>query len=257
MDPATLIGIGAALLAIFGAMIMEGGSPMEIILIPPLILVFVGTFGVGIAGGLMDEAKAIPGSLQKALLKGKQVEGDIVATIVHLAEKARREGLLALEDAMRDIDDPFLKKGLELAVDGTDPDGLAEILDAEIDGKRVRDTREAKIFNDMGGYAPTIGIIGTVIGLVGVLGNLENPSELGHMIAGAFVATLWGVLSANVFWLPIGNKLKRVSDAECAQMSLIVEGILAIQSGANPRMVDRKLRALLPSAPAAEKKKAA
>jgi chemotaxis protein MotA len=108
----------------------------------------------------------------------------------------------------------------------------------------------------MGGYAPTIGIIGTVMGLVNVLGNLENPGELGHLIAGAFIATLWGVLSANVLWLPMGSKLKAVNEAEHQRNEMIVEGVLAIQAGANPRMVDQKLRALLPPSPASEKKAA-
>jgi chemotaxis protein MotA len=110
----------------------------------------------------------------------------------------------------------------------------------------VNDRAGAKIFSDMGGYAPTIGILGTVLGLVHVLGNLSKPAELGKLIAGAFVATLWGVMTANVLWLPMAGKLRRVSDLECQQMELLLEGVVAIQAGSNPRMVARKLRSLLP-----------
>jgi len=156
---------------------------------------------------------------------------------------------------MKDVENPFLKKGLQLAIDGTDSDELSTILEAEVDAKRKADKAAAKIFEGMGGYAPTIGIIGTVIGLVHVLESLSEPAKLGHLIAGAFVATLWGVMSANVMWLPMGNKLKRLSEIECAQMELVIAGIINIQAGANPRLVAQKLRSLLP--PTAEKKEAA
>jgi chemotaxis protein MotA len=255
MDPGTIIGVVLAFAAVFGSMIMEGGSPGSIMLPAPLILVFFGTLGAAMAGGMLKDAIGIVGSLKLAFL-GKIAPADtVVESIVKLAEKARREGLLALEDAMKEVEDPFLQKGLQLAIDGTDSEELQEILEAEVDAKRKADKSAAKIFADMGGFAPTIGIIGTVIGLVHVLENLANPAELGHLIAGAFVATLWGVLSANVMWLPIGNKLKRLSEMECAQMELVIAGIVNIQAGANPRLVAQKLRSLLP--PGTPDKKAA
>jgi chemotaxis protein MotA len=255
MDPGTLAGIGLAFGAIFASMIMEGGNPASIMLIPPIVLVFGGTLGAAMAGGMLKDFLGIVGSFQRVLL-GKAVASDaLVDDIVKLAEKARREGLLALEDAMKDVENPFLKKGLQLAIDGTDSDELSTILEGEVDAKRKADKAAAKIFEGMGGYAPTIGIIGTVIGLVHVLENLSDPSKLGHLIAGAFVATLWGVMSANVMWLPMGNKLKRLSEIECAQMELVIAGIINIQAGANPRLVAQKLRSLLP--PTAEKKEAA
>ena len=180
-----------------------------------------------------------------------------MAAVVQLAERARREGLLALEDAMKDVEDPFLRKGLELAIDGTDPEELREILEAEIEAKRAADKVRAKVFTDMGGYSPTIGIIGTVLGLIHVLEQLSEPEKLGHLIAAAFVATLWGVLLANVVFLPLGKKVQRVSDLECKQMELAVEGIMAIQSGANPRVVAQKLKSYLPPAKPADAEKAA
>jgi chemotaxis protein MotA len=257
MDPATLAGIGLAFGAIFGSMIMEGGNPASIMLIPAMVLVFGGTLGAAMAGGTLKDVIGLVNSFKRALL-GKVVASDaLVDTVVKLAEKARREGLLALEDAMKEVDDPFLKKGLQLAIDGTDSDELRDILEAEVDAKRKADKAAAKIFADMGGYAPTIGIIGTVLGLVHVLENLSEPSKLGHLIAGAFVATLWGVMTANVLWLPMGSKLKRASEIECSQMELVIAGIINIQAGANPRLVAQKLRSLLPPGSASEKKEAA
>jgi chemotaxis protein MotA len=258
MDPITLIGVVAALAAIFVSMILEGSSPMAIILPAPLLLVFVGTIGVGVAGGLMKDATGLIKALKKAFTAKVEPSDVLVESIVKLAERARREGLLALEDGIRDIENPFLKKGLQLAVDGTDSEELQDILEAEVDAKRKADKAGAKILADMGGYAPTIGIIGTVMGLIHVLENLDKPATLGHSIASAFVATLWGVLSANVLFLPLGNKLKRVSEVECGQMELAIAGIVNIQAGANPRLVAQKLHSLLPpgSAPAEQKKAA-
>jgi chemotaxis protein MotA len=257
MDPITLIGVVAALAAILVSMILEGSSPMAIILPAPLLLVFVGTIGVGVAGGMLKDATGLVNALKKAFTAKVAPPDALVESIVKLAERARREGLLALEDGIRDIQDPFLKKGLQLAVDGTDQDELQDILEAEVEAKRKSDKAGAKILADMGGYAPTIGIIGTVMGLIHVLENLDKPETLGHSIAAAFVATLWGVLSANVLFLPLGNKLKRVSELECGQMELAIAGIVNIQSGANPRLVAQKLRSLLPPQAPAEEKKAA
>jgi chemotaxis protein MotA len=257
MDPATIIGIVLAFAAIFAAMILEGGSPGSIFLIPALILVFFGTLGAAMAGGMLKDTIALGDSFKRALLGNVGTPDALVDDIVKLAEKARREGLLALEDAMKEVQDPFLKKGLQLAIDGTDSEELAAILEAEVDAKRKADKQAATIFTGMGGYAPTIGIIGTVIGLIHVLENLSEPDKLGHLIAGAFVATLWGVLSANVMWLPMGAKLKRLSELECAQMELVIAGIINIQAGANPRLVAQKLRSLLPPGSITDKKEAA
>lgn len=259
MDPATLIGIVLAFAAVFVSMILEGGSPGSIFLIPPLILVFAGTLGAVMAGGVMKDTIGLVDSIKRIFMSKAPSSDALVESIVKLAEKARREGLLALEDAMKEVDEPFLKKGLQLAIDGTDSDELRDILEAEVDAKRKADKAAAKLFADMGGYAPTIGIVGTVLGLIHVLENLSEPDKLGHLIAAAFVATLWGVLSANAMWLPMGAKLKRISEIECAQMELVIAGIINIQAGANPRLVAQKLRSLLPpgSADKATEKKAA
>jgi chemotaxis protein MotA len=257
MDPATLAGIVLAFVAIFAAMILEGGSPASIFLVAPLVLVFVGTLGAAMAGGMLKDTIALVDSLKRVTLSKSATYDTLVDDIVKLAEKARREGLLALEDAMKEVQDPFLKKGLQLAIDGTDSEELAAILEAEVDAKKKADKQAAAIFTAMGGYAPTIGIIGTVIGLIHVLENLSEPAKLGELIASAFVATLWGVLSANVIWLPMGAKMKRLSDIECGQMELVIAGIINIQAGANPRLVAQKLRSLLPPGATKEKEKAA
>lgn len=257
MDPAGFIGLVVAFGAIFGALLMEGADPMSIFLPAPLLLVWVGTIGVGIAGHTLKDAiesyKAVP----RAFMKKIPDPTTTVDTLVDLADRARREGLLALEDAAKDIDDPFLRGGLQSAIDGTDPDDLRLILEDKIATKRTKEKVWSKYFADMGGYAPTVGIIGTVISLVHVLENLSDPASLGHSIAAAFVATLWGILSANVVWLPIGARIKRFSDLECAQMEVTLEGLLAVQAGANPRLVGERLRSLLPDAPAEKDKEAA
>jgi chemotaxis protein MotA len=246
MDPATLAGIGLAFGAIFGAALLEGASPAAIFLLSPMLLVFVGTFGAAMAGSTMSDFLGTLKSVPKFLTAKVTPPDELVATVVTLAERARKEGLLALEDAIRDVDDAFLKKGLELAIDGTDPEELAEILEAEIRAKKKADKVKSKLFTDMGGYAPTVGIIGTVMALVHVLGMLSEPDKLGASIAVAFLATLWGVLSANIMWLPIGKRIDRISELQAAQMELALEGILAIQSGSNPRLVAQKLKSLLP-----------
>jgi chemotaxis protein MotA len=195
----------------------------------------------------MADVKKIGGWFKLALLPATVPPvSDRIATLVSLAEKARKEGLLALEAQVKEIDDPFLKRGLQMGIDGTDPEELRAVLEGEITAKKSEDKVAAKFFTAMGGYAPTIGIIGTVVGLIHVLENLSNPESLGPLIAGAFVATLWGVLTANLFWLPMGAKIMRISELQAAQMELLVEGITEIQAGTSPRAVRQKLTALVP-----------
>jgi chemotaxis protein MotA len=247
MDPATLIGIVLAVASLLFMMIMEGSSPMAIVLLPAMVLVFGGTFGAAIAGSAMSDVKKVGGWFKQALLPIKVPPvSDRIATLVSLAEKARKEGLLALEAQVKSIDDPFLKRGLQMGIDGTDPEELRAVLEGEISAKKAEDKVGAKFFTAMGGYAPTVGIIGTVVGLIHVLENLDKPESLGPLIAGAFVATLWGVLSANLFWLPMGAKITRISELQAAQMELLVEGITEIQAGTSPRAVRQKLTSLVP-----------
>lgn len=247
MDPATLIGAGAALVALLAMMVMEGSSPMAIFLPPAMILVFGGTFGAAIAGSTLDDVKKLGAWFKAAVLPVKVLPVTAqIDTLVRLAEKARKEGMLALEAMARELEDPFLRRGMQMAIDGVDPEDLRDVLEAEIEAKRAEDKVAAKFFTAMGGYAPTVGIIGTVVGLIHVLENLDKPESLGPLIAGAFVATLWGVLTANIFWLPFGAKITRVSDLQAAQMELLVEGIAEIQANTSPRQLREKLNALVP-----------
>jgi chemotaxis protein MotA len=262
MDISTIVGVVAALVIVFVVQILDGGEPASILLLPSMFLVFGGAFAAGMAGGVLKDATGAGKQLQKAFLAKVTAPTMLVETIVKLAERARREGLLALEDAVKTVEHPFLKRGLQLAIDGTDPEELHDILHAEVSAKKKADKAAAKLFENMGGYAPTIGIIGTVMGLVHVLANLDKPATLGPAISSAFVATLWGVLSANVIWLPVAARLNRLSAVEAEEMELVIDGVLAIQAGSNPRLVAQKLRSLLPpdeakKADAASMKKAA
>jgi chemotaxis protein MotA len=245
VDPVTIVGVLLAFGAILAALLMEGSSPMSIMLLPALILVFGGTFGATMAGLTTGDLKKIGSWFKLAVAPKKSADvAALISILVKLAEKARKEGLLSLESEAKKIDDPFLQRGLQMAIDGTDQDDLREILEAEIDARKADYKVAARFFADMGGYAPTIGIIGTVIGLIHVLENLSNPAELGHLIAGAFVATLWGVLSANVMWLPMSRKIGRTSELDGRAMQLLVEGISEILAGTTPRNVRTKLSAL-------------
>jgi chemotaxis protein MotA len=173
-------------------------------------------------------------------------ERDLVNMFVRLAERARREGLLALEGEAAEIHDKSIQKGVLLVVDGTDPELVREIMEADVAAMSERHEGKYGMFAAAGGFAPTMGIIGTVMGLVNVLSHLDKPDELGKSIAGAFIATLYGVLTANVFWLPIGERLKQRNKEEVALKTLAVEGVLAVQAGDNPRVVREKLEAFLP-----------
>lgn len=257
MDPLTLIGIVAGFAAIFVSVVLEGGNPLAMFLLPPMLLVLGGSIAVALAGNTISDAPRFGRDLLKALTGKVAKPNASLEVVVSLAEQARREGLLGLEDAASQLDDPFLKEALELAIDGTDPEDLQEVLFGTIESKRAYDKVGAKFYADMGAYAPTLGIVGTVMGLVHVLENLSDPESLGHLIAAAFLATLWGVMSANVIFLPISARLKRLSELEIANMELVVEGVMAIQGGASPRVVARKLGSLLPPGSVKAEKKAA
>jgi chemotaxis protein MotA len=245
MDPATIIGLVLAFGAIYSVVFMEGSSLSSLLLPAPLILVFGATIAVGIASGtipdMMRAAKAIP----KAF-KGKLAQpAGLIDQVVAIADKARKEGLLALESEAQTVKDPFLKSALQNIADGMDAEELRGLLEEQVATEEREQRAAAKFFNGLGGYAPTVGIIGTVISLTHVLEHLSNPATLGPSIAGAFVATLWGVLSANVIWLPIGARLSRLADLNIERMHVLLEGVLAVQEGSQPRVVDERLRAMI------------
>ena len=247
MDPVTLIGFVLSMVALLAFMVMEGADPMSLLFLPAIVLVLVATFGAAMSSQTMDDLKKMPAWFKMALVPAKVPPAtDQIQTLVTLAEKARKEGLLALEAQVKNIEDPFLKRGLQMGIDGTDPEELRSVLEAEIAAKKSEDKVAAKFMNAMGGYAPTIGIVGCIVGLMNVMANLNEPSSLGPMIAAAFVATLWGVMAANFWFLPMGAKILRVSELQAAQMELLVEGIAEIQAGTSPRAVRLKLNSLIP-----------
>ncbi len=248
MKASSLIGLGIALAGLFLGPSMEGSSPMAVINPSAMLIVLCGTLGATIIGANFDAVKSIPKMFGKVFNAPSPDLNALVKELVGYAESARRDGLLALDEQTGSIEDPFTRKGLQLVVDGTDPDLVADILEAENSAMKKRHATGRQPFEKAGGYAPTMGIIGTVFGLIHVLANLDAPETLGPSISSAFVATLIGVASANVFYLPIATKLKQISEEELHARALVVEGILSIQAGDNPRVVQEKLITFVPPA---------
>jgi len=246
MKASTLIGLGIALGGLFLGPSMEGSSPLAIINPSAMLIVLCGTLGATIMGASFEAIKNIPKMFGKVFSAPPPNLNGLVKELVGYAESARRDGLLALDEQTESIENPFTRKGLQLVVDGTDPDLVADILEAENSAMKKRHATGRQPFEKAGGYAPTMGIIGTVFGLVHVLAHLDAPETLGPSISSAFIATLIGVASANVFYLPIATKLKQISDEELHARALIVEGILSIQAGDNPRVVQEKLITFVP-----------
>jgi len=245
VDLASLIGIVLGFSMLIGGFMLEGGHFTSLLEPTAAMIVFGGTAGATMASFSMEDIKQV-GALFKITFSEKKFEvNDLIGTLCGFAEKARREGLLSLERETANIDDEFLRQGVQLVVDGTDPSLVRDILETQIDFTDQRHKIGADIFEAAGGYSPTMGIIGTVMGLVHVLSNLSDPESLGPSIAVAFIATLYGVCFANVAWLPIGHKLKLKSKQERFMREIALEGILSIQAGDNPSIVREKLRAFL------------
>lgn len=247
MDPATLIGLVLAFGALLAMITLEGSSVTAILLPAPMVLVFGATVAVGLAGGTMKDFTSAFKALPGAFLGKTTPPQAVIDQVVGLAETARGSGLLALDQEAGNVTDPFLRGALQNIADGTDGDELRMLLEDEIATKARTNRNAAKFFTGLGGYAPTIGIVGTVVALTHVLENLSTPATLGPMIATAFVATLWGLLSANFIWLPLGSRLRRLADLEVDRMTLVMEGALAVQAGSQPRLLGERLRAMVPA----------
>jgi chemotaxis protein MotA len=242
----TGIGIVISCIGIAMGATMEGTNVMVVINIPAILIVLVGTLGATIAACGLPVHMKLPKLYMKAIMPEDLDLVGRVNQLVGFADQARRDGLLALDEAVKSIEDPFTRKGIQLVVDGTDPDLVAAVLDAENEAMRKRHVAGRAPFMQAGALAPTMGIVGTVFGLVNVMNNLNQPSTLGPLIAAAFLATLIGVGSANVIFLPMANRLKELSEAEMHFREMTLEGILAIQAGDNPRVVAEKLMAYVP-----------
>ena len=246
MDIATIIGIVLALGSILGGQVLEGGHPGSIIQLTAFVIVMGGTLGaICVQNPLSIVLKGV--SLLKLGLKdSKHDNKGTITTIIELANVSRKQGLLALEGKLKDIHDPFFRKGVQLIVDGTDPKAVHEILEIDVEFQEEEGLKAAKVWEAAGGYAPTIGIIGAVLGLIHVMENLADPSKLGSGIAVAFVATVYGVGAANLFFLPLASKLKFKLKEEAASRVMIIMGLVGLAQGENPRLLQEKLEGYLP-----------
>ncbi|MCF8009842.1 MAG: flagellar motor protein [Clostridiales bacterium] len=245
MEVTAVIAFIFALFSLVGGFLMEGGTIGSLVQISAAIIVFGGTIGATAFSFSWKELLMIPRLLRIGFFSRSQDSSETIDTVVKLADEARREGLLYLENKLSEIEDPFLSKGIQLVVDGTDPEVVKNILETEIYNIEERHKIGSSIFNTAGGYAPTMGIIGTVMGLVHVLGSMENPDKLAPAIAVAFMATLYGVVSANILWFPLGAKLENLSKKEILMRELVMEGIVSLQAGYNPVLIRERLTAYL------------
>lgn len=245
MDLSTIIGIILGFGMLIAGFLLEGGHFGSLLEFTAAMIVLGGTAGAVMVSFSMDDIKQIPKLIKIASIEKKYQVNELITTLCGFAEKARREGLLCLERETASIDDDFVRQGIQLVVDGTDPALVRDILETQIDFTDQRHRTGADMFEAAGGFSPTMGIIGTVMGLVHVLGNLSDPEALGPSIAVAFIATLYGVAFANVVYLPLAHKLKLKSKRERFMREIALEGILSIQAGDNPSIVREKLRAFL------------
>lgn len=245
MDLTTILGLVIGIGALLLSVILEGGHLTSLFSVPAFVMIAGGTIGATAIGFTVEELKTVPTLMRIAFKDEKHDVRSLIATLVTFAEKARREGLLALEEDLNAIEDKFLKKGMQLVIDGTDAELVRSIMETELAFIQERHHKGASIFDAAGGYAPTMGIIGTVMGLVHVLGNLSDTESLGPAIATAFLATLYGIFSANILFLPIAGKLKNRSAHQVLVYEVTLEGILSVQAGDNPRIVEEKLEAFL------------
>lgn len=246
MDLATILGLILAWGAVLGALFIERGRPSELVNLSALLLVLGGTAGATILSVSMEQILAVPRVLRKALFGQTTDMRAVVQTVVSFARKARKDGILALEPECNLIEDKFLNKGMQLVIDGTPSELVREVLETEIVAMQERHKAGETVFATAGGFAPTLGIIGTVMGLINMLARLSDPGKMGPAIASAFIATLYGVALANLLLLPIGSKLKAKTTDEVVTYEMIIEGVMSIQAGETPRIVEMKMTAFLP-----------
>lgn len=249
MDLSTTLGIILGIGALLSGFLLEKGSLGSLLQLSAFLIVFGGTGGAVAASFPIANLKKIPQLLKIAFTSQSFGVEEAFETLVRFAEKARREGLLSLEQELETVTDKFTKQGMQLVIDGTDPDVTREIMESNISVLEKRHKVGIAIFEAAGGYAPTMGIIGTVMGLIHVLGNLSDPSALSGAIASAFTATLYGVATANLIWLPIASKLKQKDKIETGSMEMVLDGILSIQAGENPSILKEKLKTHLGELP--------
>ncbi|MCL4848083.1 MAG: flagellar motor protein [Acidobacteria bacterium] len=244
-DLTSVIGVPIGLGFILVGQILEGGTVASILQVTAAVIVFGGTLGAVLLGFSTTDVRQAWRALPDVFLDREPPTQETIAQITRFAVKARKDGIMSLEDDVDRLSDSFLRRGLSLAVDGTSPNTLRSMLENESASRDDLEEVPAKVYESAGGYAPTIGILGAVLGLIHVMENLSDPTKLGAGIAVAFVATVYGVGSANLIFLPIATKLRAKARRSAKRRELVVEGILAIQEGMNPRLIDQKLHGLL------------
>lgn len=242
MDVLSIAGLLLAFAAIIVGNALEGGHLDSLLQATAFMIVIGGTVG---AVMLQTPLPVFKLAMKRAAWVFKPPKFDneqMIETVLEWSNTARREGLLGLEALIEEQTDPFIAKGLQLLVDGSEPDAIRRMLEVELDTHEHQETQAAKVYEGMGGYAPTIGILGAVLGLIHVMNNLADPSKLGPGIAVAFVATIYGVGSANIVFLPMANKLKGLVHAQSRRREMLIEAFASISEGENPRAIETKLR---------------
>ncbi|MFZ5660302.1 MAG: flagellar motor protein [Pseudomonadota bacterium] len=246
MDILSILGILVAIGAILGGQHLEGGHVGSILQLTAFIIVIGGTIG---ACMLQFSLPVFVKALKMTAWVFKPPHHspeEVIQQVVEWSNTARKGGLLALEPIVENVEDAFVKKGLQMLVDGAEPDKLKAVLEVEMEAKEHMDNQAAKVFESAGGYAPTVGILGAVLGLIHVMENLADPSKLGGGIAVAFVATVYGVGAANLFFLPIANKLKAIIHHQTVLKEMFIQGLISIAEGENPRLIESKLQSYIP-----------
>lgn len=252
MDFTSLLGLGLGIFAVVGGAQMEG-LPLSSITQPTAFIIVVGgSLGAVLLSFPAKDLKNAVAGLSYIFLPPKDKPINIITMMNEFALKARKEGILALQNDIKDISDPFLKKGLELMTDGTDPQILRELLETELGIFEDEISQASKAWEDWGAFAPTVGIIGAVLGLIHVMGNLNDPSKLGGGIAVAFVATVYGVGFANLIFIPMAKKLKFKAKSSIVAREMMIEGILSIVAGESPNFIQEKLKVFLSPGEAAK-----
>jgi chemotaxis protein MotA len=246
MDIATLVGVFVAFTLIVTAIILGGGSFIAFFDAPSVMVVVGGAIAATLISYPLRNFLSVFGVSMKVLLYKLDSIPDLVEEIVSLAETARRDGLLALESRLDDIENPFIVLGVQMAVDGTRPEVMEDILRTEIDAVATRHRDGKGLLDCMGRFAPAFGMIGTLMGLVIMLGDMSDPASIGKGMAVALLTTLYGAIASNVVFLPFAEKLGFTNKQELLAMEIIVRGIMAIQSGENPRVIEQKLNTFIP-----------
>jgi len=249
LDMATVGGLALALAGILGGLVLEQGRVKDVAQLTASIIVLGGTLGAVMVTTPMALLKSAAGKLSTVFMESNYAPEAMIEQIIGYATKARKNGIVSLEDEAELIEDPFLRKALNLAVDGTDLQDLRRMMELDIALEEQRGEAEAKVYEAAGGYAPTIGIIGAVLGLIQVMKHLANLDEVGRGIAVAFVATVYGVASANILFLPAGAKIRSRMHAAVQVRELMLEGVLGIAEGLNPKLIRVKLEAYAPARP--------